>query len=255
MSNNSLQNQPKKKSNFYWNSSVDEQIVKYITEKDDIQKSIIFESQLYKPITKLVESIVHRYKLYRFEHDGLEDIKQQCIVFIIETVLPKYDVSRQKSYAYIGTSVRRFLWQKIKKFNDREGRNISINDDLNDLYGDGDESRLKDNNVLNNINYSYTIDEENISDEVIKGFIEFVKEEVEMLEPIKERSTQNWVEFLNSFILVCETNHGISFIDNKIVFYNSLKKINNFSTSKNYKYMNILRDKYGVFLKDYLKLD
>lgn len=242
----------KKKSNFYWDKTVDEYIVKYITEKDEFKKSVIFEGHLYKPINKLVESIVHRYKLYRFEHDGLEDIKQQCIVFIIETVLPKYDITRQKSYAYVGTSVRRFLWQKIKKFNDKEGKNISINDDLNELYGDGEESRLKDNNILNDLNYSYKLDEENISDEVIKGFIQFIKEEVEMLEPIKERSTENWVEFLNSFILVCETNHGISFIDNKIIFYNALKKINNFSTGKNYKYMNILRDKYSNFLKDHL---
>lgn len=249
MSNKSL---PKKKSNFYWDNTVDEYIVKYITEKNDIKKNIIFEQYLYKPINKLVESIVHRYKLYRFEHDGLEDIKQQCIVFVIEKVLPMYDIARQTSYAYVGTSVRRFLWQKIKKYNDKEGKNISINDDLNELFGDGEESRIKDNNVLNDINYSYRLDEENISEEIIKGFIQFLKEEVEMLEPIKERSTENWVEFLNSFILVCETNHGISFIDNKIIFYNALKKINNFSTSKNYKYMNILREKYSNFLKDHL---
>lgn len=234
---------------------VDNYVVQYITEKDSDKRSMIFQRHLYKPINKLIESIVHRYKLYRFEHDGLEDIKQQCIVFVIETVLPKYDVTRQKSFAYVGTSVRRFLWQKMKKYSDKEAKNISINDDLNDLYGDGDESKLKDNNVLNNINYSYKIDEENISEEVIKEFISFIKEEVEMLEPIQERSTQNWVEFLNSFVLVCETNHGISFIDNKIVFYNSLKKINNFSTSKNYKYMSVLRDKYDNFLKDYLKSD
>lgn len=255
MSNKFSEKKQKNRSNMYWDKTVDEYIVKYITEKDESKKSIIFEGHLYKPINKLVESIVHRYKLYRFEHDGLEDIKQQCIVFVIETVLPKYDISRQKSYAYIGTSVRRFLWQKIKKFNDKEGKNISINDDLNELYGDGEESKLKDNNILNDINYSYKLDEENISDEIIKGFVQFIKEEVEMLEPIQERSTQNWVEFLNSFIIVCETNHGISFIDNKIIFYNSLKKINNFSTSKNYKYMNILRGKYSNFLTEYLNLN
>lgn len=252
MFNESLSKKQKKQNNFYWDKSVDDFVVKYITEKDDIKKNIIFEQYLYKPINKLIESIVHRYKLFQFEHDGLEDIKQQCIVFVIQNVLPKYDITRQKSYAYVGTSVRRFLWQKIKKYNDKEGKNISITDDLNELYGDGEESKLKDNNVLNDISYSYRIDEENISEEIIKGFIQFIKEEVEMLEPIKERSTQTWVEFLNSFILVCETNHGISFVDNKIIFYNSLKKINNFSTSKNYKYMNILRDKYSVFLKDYL---
>lgn len=242
----------KKKSNIYWGGVVDSYVVDYILEKDIVKKNRIFEAHLYKPINKLIESIVHRYRLYRFFHDGIDDIKQQCIVFVIETVLPKYDVKRQKSYAYVGTSVRRYLWQMIKKHTDKEGKNVSIDMDLNELRGNGEIPKRQDNTVLNSIAHSYRMDEENVAESIIMGFIAELKEDVEMLDPIKERSTANWVEFLNSFILVCETNHGISFIENKVIFYNALKKINNFSTNKNYKYMNILRERYRNFLKEYL---
>lgn len=236
----------------YWDDSVDQYIVDYIQEKDHIKKSIIFEKNLYKPISKLIESIVYRYKLHKFEHDGIDDIKQQCMVHIIETVLPKYDVTRQKSYAYIGTSVRRYLIQKIRKHSDKIAKHISIDMDLNDTYGDGDESRTKDNTVLNSIKHSYVIDDDNLSKELLNRFLEKLREEVELISTINEKSTKSWMQFLNSFILICETNHGLSFIDNKIIFYNSLKKINEFSTSKNYKYMVILKQRFKTFTEEYL---
>lgn len=244
------------KKSYYWDDTVDGYIVKYIQETDTKKKSVIFERHLYKPISKLIDSIVHRYKLHNFEHDGLDDIRQQCMVFLIETVLPHpmFDPSRQKSYSYIGTSVRRYLIQKIRKHADKTSKHISIDVDLSEYYGDGNEdTKSFDNTILNSINYSYNnIEVENLSKELLDKFLDFLREEVQLLSPINEKSTKNWVSFLNSFILICETNHGISFIENKIIFYNALKKINEFTTAKNYTYMNILKDRYKSFVQQYL---
>lgn len=244
----------KQKTNIYWDDEIEQKVCEYVQEQSPIKRDYIFSKYLHKPLNKLIDSITHKYTLYKFDHTGIDDIRQQCMFHIIDYVLKKYDPIKGRSFSYIGTSVRRFLWQKVLTYNKLDINSISIDSDLSVEYGNLEPSKSKDNNVLNSISHSYNIDnDDDFAKDVLNKFIESLKEEYEMLENINEKNIRNWLIFLNSFVLLVETNKSIPFIDNKVSFYNSLKKINGMTESKNYKYVQNLKDRYDIFLKNYLE--
>ena len=242
---------PTKKAN-YWTNDTEKQLRLYLLEKDNNKKNAIYTEHLHKPFNKLIENVVYSYKLYNFEHTGLEDIKQMCIVHILKNI-HKFDPnSETKAYSYFGTTIKNLLLQLQKKYNIKQNTHISIEQDMSDAYGNNDSyyNKSKDNNVLNSINYSYCIDTEDLTKDMFFSFIEQLKREVELLAIIAEN--KEWVKFLESFILIIETNRGISVVENKFVFYGALKKLNSISQTKNYKFIKELKLKYFKFKEDFI---
>jgi len=249
-----LEQSKKKRSKRYWTKETENNIKLYISEKDSIKRNKIFEDSLFKPLNKLIENIIHRYKLWNFDNTGLEDIKQQVLCHILENI-NKFDIERgTKAYSYLGTTAKNFLIQKQIYY--QKMKNISINggDDYNTDNGDSEfsgHSGRNDNNVLNSIKHSYTINDENVMKNMFDTFIKELDMQLQL--PAQEKEIVEWKKFLNSFILICQMNNGLGgFLENKPTFFNSLKTINNFSASKNYQYMNKLKGEYFEFKKKYL---
>lgn len=249
-----MEQSKKKRSKRYWTKETENNIKLYISEKDSIKKNKIFEDNLFKPFNKLIENIIHRYKLYNFENTGLEDIKQQVLCHILENI-NKFDISRgTKAYSYLGTTAKNYLIQK--QIYAQKIENISINggDDYNTDNGDSEfsgHSGRNDNNVLNSIKHSYTINDENMMKDMFNDFIKNLDKQLQL--PAQEKEIVDWKKFLNSFILICQMNNGLGgFLENKPTFFNSLRTINQFSSSKNYQYMNRLKGEYFEFKKQYL---
>ena len=249
-----MEQSKKKRSKRYWTKETENNIKLYISEKDSIKRNKIFEDSLFKPLNKLIENIIHRYKLWNFDNTGLEDIKQQVLCHILENI-NKFDIERgTKAYSYLGTTAKNFLIQKQIYY--QKMKNISINggDDYNTDNGDSEfsgHSGRNDNNVLNSIKHSYTINDENVMKNMFDTFIKELDMQLQL--PAQEKEIVEWKKFLNSFILICQMNNGLGgFLENKPTFFNSLKTINNFSASKNYQYMNKLKGEYFEFKKKYL---
>lgn len=59
---------PKEKKGYFYNSE-EEAIVKYINETDFFEKNRIFNEILYPALTKMIESIIRRYKLFVPDED------------------------------------------------------------------------------------------------------------------------------------------------------------------------------------------
>lgn len=59
---------PKEKKNYFYTSEEDA-IVKYITEKDIIKKNELFNEIIFPALTKMIESIIRRYKLFVPDED------------------------------------------------------------------------------------------------------------------------------------------------------------------------------------------
>ena len=59
---------PKEKKVYFYTSEEDA-IVKYITEKDVVEKNKIFNEIIYPALTKMIESIIRRYKLFIPDED------------------------------------------------------------------------------------------------------------------------------------------------------------------------------------------
>ena len=59
---------PKERKGYFYESEEDA-IVRYINETDEIKKNIIFNETLYPALTKMIESIIRRYKLFIPDED------------------------------------------------------------------------------------------------------------------------------------------------------------------------------------------
>lgn len=239
-----------KKKN-YWTEDTEKYIREYIVTDDSVIKNKIFEAHLYKPLCKMIENITHRYKLYNFPNTGIDDIKELVLCHILINI-HKFDVTRDcKAYSYFGTTTKNFLMALVKKH--KEFTFIGIGTDLNELYnGDEDNNSNKDNNVLNNIKFSYSMEVDNYP-RIINKFVLELTEEIELLKAsTKDKNANNWKKFLESFVMIIEFSKTLDFIDNKISFYNSLKKVNGFSNGRNYKYMQIIKDRFEIFKYNYL---
>lgn len=59
---------PKERKGYFYESEEDA-IVRYIKETDDVEKNYIFNEVLYPALTKMIESIIRRYKLFVPDED------------------------------------------------------------------------------------------------------------------------------------------------------------------------------------------
>ena len=92
-----------------------------MNETDPIARDILFAEKLWVPITKMVESIIRRYKLFVPE-ESYEDTFYDTISFLI-TKLDKFEPGKYKAYSYYGTICKNYLIGKIQNFNKIQERN------------------------------------------------------------------------------------------------------------------------------------
>ena len=110
---------PKRKGYFY--EEEEQAVLDYLNETDPIARDILFAEKLWVPITKMVESIIRRYKLFVPE-ESYEDTFYDTISFLI-TKLDKFEPGKYKAYSYYGTICKNYLIGKIQNFNKIQERN------------------------------------------------------------------------------------------------------------------------------------
>lgn len=109
----------KRKGYFY--EEQEQAVLDYISETDPIKRDRIFADKLWGPITKMVESIIRRYKLF-VPDESYEDTFYDTISFLI-TKLDKFEPGKYKAYSYYGTICKNYLIGKIQNFNKVQERN------------------------------------------------------------------------------------------------------------------------------------
>ena len=110
---------PKRIGDFY--EEEEQAVLDYLNETDPIARDILFAEKLWVPITKMVESIIRRYKLFVPE-ESYKDTFYDTISFLI-TKLDKFDPGKFKAYSYYGTICKNYLIGKIQNFNKTQERN------------------------------------------------------------------------------------------------------------------------------------
>lgn len=148
----------KRKGYFY--EEQEEAVVNFLNENDSINKNQIFADKLWVPITKMVESIIRRYKLF-VPQETYEDTFYDTVSFLI-TKLDKFEPGKYKAYSYYGTICKNYLIGKIQSFNKLQERNP--------LYSEVQGG-------FNKIEFSTDIDifEEDIASETINKLIKRIK--------------------------------------------------------------------------------
>jgi len=100
----------KKKNNNYFTKDTENAIIRYNNETDPDIKAQIFADEIYYPFYKLAENLIHTFKFYYTDVDGIEDLKHKIITILLEEKINKFDPSKgAKAYSYFGTIVKRWL--------------------------------------------------------------------------------------------------------------------------------------------------
>lgn len=136
----------------YFYEEQERAVVDFISTDDEKSKNEIFNAILKPAFTKMIESIIRRYKLFPPDEEYQETF-DDTMSFLMTKLSCFKPEKNYKAYSYCGTICKNYLIYKINQFNKTQQRNQSydtnpfdgirsINDNIKYSYSDVDEHRL-----------------------------------------------------------------------------------------------------------------
>jgi hypothetical protein len=91
---------PQNKDNYYFTQETEDAIVRYNASSDPVFRDKIFTKEIYYPLYKLAENIIHTFKFYYTEVDNIEDLQHELIIFLLSKI-HLFDQSKgYRAYSY-----------------------------------------------------------------------------------------------------------------------------------------------------------
>ena len=98
----------KRVNDLYFGPEEEEAVVKFLESEDIAERNAIYNQWLRKPLDKMIESIIRKYKLYR-KGETFEDLHSDTLSFLI-TKADKFDKEAgRKAYSYYGTICKNYI--------------------------------------------------------------------------------------------------------------------------------------------------
>lgn len=174
---------PQNKDNYYFTQQTEDAIVRYNASSDPVFRDKLFAKEIYYPLYKLAENIIHTFKFYYLDVASIEDLKLDVVAMLVEEKLFRFDPTNgAKAFSYFQTIVKRWLINYNNK-NYRKLKQVGSFDEMEDSYevleGDLDERRIKlativDEFVLNSYSEMKTLfpkeQEEKVADAILTLF-------------------------------------------------------------------------------------
>lgn len=101
---------PPNKDNYYFTQETEDAIVRYNASSDPVFRDNVFKKEIYHPLYKLAENIIHTFKFYYLDVDSIEDLKLDVVSMLVEEKLHRFDSTNgAKAFSYFQTIVKRWL--------------------------------------------------------------------------------------------------------------------------------------------------
>jgi hypothetical protein len=186
---------PKNERKGYFYEEQEEAVKQYLEAEDPAKRNEVFNTVLKPAFTKMIESIIRRYKLYVPEEEFDETFNDT--MSFLSSKMANFNPSKHyKAYSYYGTICKNYLIYKINQFK----KKIERNEQYDDVY----------EKFQNNINYSEDEnDNKSIAEELVRNTAEKIHqmlndENCELTENEKKVGLamcelfENWEEILCS---------------------------------------------------------
>ena len=131
---------PKKQRKGYFYEEQEQAVKDYAKATTKQEKDRIFNEVLYTAFTKMIESIIRRYKLYPPDEE-FDETFDDTMSFLMSKIDHFNPDKGYKAYSYCGTVCKNYLIYKINRFAQNQKRNLSYDNEESDY--------------INNIKYSY----------------------------------------------------------------------------------------------------
>lgn len=169
----------------YFTEKEESAIIEYLNTTSIERREKLFMDVIYPTFTKMVESIIRRYKLF-VPDETYDDTFCDTLSFLV-TKLDKFKPGTFKAYSYYGTICKNYLMGRIQNFNKIQERNP-----LHSMVSGG----------FNNLKYSnYGDEKECIASEIIEELTDSIKNMLEEREniPLKDSEYRLGCALVNLF--------------------------------------------------------
>lgn len=127
----------KKKSNIYWTKETEAAVIEYNETGDER----LFEKEIYKPLNKMAENIINRFK-FPYMDGSFEDIKAEVVSYLVIN-LHKFSAGKGKAFSYFSVIAKNYLILHNNKAYKNEKRSVYFGDKRSD-YFDLEETLIVD---------------------------------------------------------------------------------------------------------------
>lgn len=125
---------PANKDNYYFTQQTEDAIVKYNASSDPVFRDKIFTNEIYYPLYKLAENIIHTFKFYYLDVNSIEDLKLDVVSMLVDEKLSKFDSTNgAKAFSYFQTIVKRWLINYNNR-NYKKLKQVGTFDEVGDSY-------------------------------------------------------------------------------------------------------------------------
>ena len=97
----------KRKRNLYWTQETEQAIIEFNTCEDELRREELFNKGIYKPLDKLAENIINRFK-FPYMDGTFEDIKNEVVSYLV-LKLPNFTADKGKSFSYFSVVAKNYL--------------------------------------------------------------------------------------------------------------------------------------------------
>ena len=105
----------KRKRNLYWTQETEQAIIEYNTCEDELQREEIFNKNINKPLDKLAENIINRFK-FPYMDGTFEDVKNEVVSYLV-LKLPNFTADKGKSFSYFSVVAKNYcILQNNKRY-------------------------------------------------------------------------------------------------------------------------------------------
>jgi hypothetical protein len=125
---------PPNKDNYYFTQETEDAIVRYNASSDPIYRDKVFKKEIYHPLYKLAENIIHTFKFYYLDVASIEDLKLDVVSMLVEEKLHRFDPTNgAKAFSYFQTIVKRWLINYNNR-NYKKLKQVGSFDEMEDSY-------------------------------------------------------------------------------------------------------------------------
>ena len=205
-------------TNNYFDEREETAVRSFLVAETQEEKNKIYNEFLKEPLDKMISSIIIRYKLYRRDMN-FEEVHTDTHSFLM-TKIDKFKPSKEKkAYSYFGTICKNYLMGQIMKDQKEMNRKISYEDISYDLS--------------NRPDFSYTIDEDDMTSEIIiKKFLEKLKIDLDesIINEDEKKLGSAIYDLFENYSLIFPDSNNNKFNKNIILF--ELREMTNLSTKE-----------------------
>ena len=205
-------------TNNYFDEREETAVRSFLVAETQEEKNKIYNEFLKEPLDKMISSIIRRYKLYRRDMN-FEEVHTDTHSFLM-TKIDKFKPSKEKkAYSYFGTICKNYLMGQIMKDQKEMNRKISYEDISYDLS--------------NRPDFSYTIDEDDMTSEIIiKKFLEKLKIDLDesIINEDEKKLGSAIYDLFENYSLIFPDSNNNKFNKNIILF--ELREMTNLSTKE-----------------------